>query len=66
MGFDPSCSESNTTLQLNIVEQKEGIPPVQQRLVFDGKILLDNKSVQDYTITDGAIIHLVLALKGGI
>ena len=50
----------------NIVEQKEGIPPPQQRLVFDGEILLDDKSVQDYSITDGAIIHLVLALKGGI
>ena len=51
----------------DMVEEKEGIPPPQQRLVFGGKILSDNKCIQDYAaITDGTIIHLVLALQGGV
>eukprot|EP00736_Rhodelphis_marinus_P012862 Rmarinus@m.26315 len=47
------------------VEEKEGIPPMQQRLIFGGKQLADNKTSQEYGIEGGSVLHLVLALRGG-
>ena len=47
------------------VEEKEGIPPPQQRLIFGGRALSDEKTAADYNITAGMTLHLVLALRGG-
>lgn len=47
------------------VEEQEGIPPEQQRLIFGGKQLADAKTVRESNITAGSVIHLVLALRGG-
>ena len=47
------------------VEEKEGIPPPQQRLIFGGKQMNDEKSAADYKIVGGSVLHLVLALRGG-
>ncbi|TPX43296.1 hypothetical protein SeLEV6574_g05148 [Synchytrium endobioticum] len=47
------------------VEEKEGIPPPQQRLIFGGKQMADDKTAQDYGIEGGTVLHLVLALRGG-
>ncbi|GMS78154.1 hypothetical protein PENTCL1PPCAC_329, partial [Pristionchus entomophagus] len=47
------------------VEEKAGIPPPQQRLIFGGKQMNDDKTAQDYKITGGSVLHLVLALRGG-
>lgn len=47
------------------VEEKEGIPPAQQRLIFGGKQMSDDKSVSEYSIEGGSVLHLVLALRGG-
>ncbi|CAM4767323.1 unnamed protein product [Rotaria magnacalcarata] len=32
------------------VEEKEGIPPPQQRLIFGGKQMMDDKTVSEYNI----------------
>jgi len=47
------------------VEEQEGIPPEQQRLIFGGKQLADGKTVRESNVTAGSVIHLVLAVRGG-
>jgi ubiquitin-like protein Nedd8 len=47
------------------MEEKEGIPPIQQRLIFGGKQMHDEKTAKDYNIEGGSVIHMVLALRGG-
>ncbi|RII21848.1 hypothetical protein CUC08_Gglean001017 [Alternaria sp. MG1] len=47
------------------VEEKEGIPPAQQRLIYGGKQMNDEKTAADYQLEGGATLHLVLALRGG-
>ena len=47
------------------VEEKEGIPPAQQRLIFAGKQMADEKQARDYNMEGGSVRHLVLALRGG-
>lgn len=47
------------------MEEKEGIPPSQQRLIFGGVSLSDDVSIQESGLTAGASLHLVLTLRGG-
>lgn len=63
MNFEP---ENQVLAVKQALQEKEGIQVDQIKLIYSGKQLADDKTLESYGIAAGATIHMVLQLRGGV
>ena len=62
----PTILSGDTVLMLKErIQDKEGIPVDQQRLIFNGAQLEDSRSLSEYKLSAESTLHMVLRLRGG-
>ena len=59
--------ESSDTIE-NVkvkIQDQEGIPPDQQRLIHQGRLLIDHETLAELNIREGTVLHMVVRMHGG-
>lgn len=61
--LDVECADTVKSVKKQI-QDRNGIPVEQQRLIFYGKSLEDERTLSEYAVEKCATFHMVLRLRG--